>query len=316
MKSSRKYWKFPLVFILFSGVGLLLNACQATPVFPGDSVLATSVSSSTPFILSTKVVLPTLIHKATITPTATEIPPTPTPTDIPCIEMTGSIKEVAFYSDTLQEDIKTNIYLPPCYNPNRDEGYPLLVMLHGQNGVQDQWINLGMTDLADEWITSKKIKPLVIVMPFERLYLLDSYVSKFDSALVEDLLPQLLDQYNLRSEWAYRAIGGLSRGGNWAVRIGFVFPDAFGRVGAHSFTTFAGDMGRVQDWIQSVSAYRPALWFDIGETDHYRQFSEPFVLYLQQNQVPLEYTVNPGGHTIDYWEEHVDEYLAWYTRDW
>jgi len=295
---------------------MLLNACQAIPAFPTESALPNSSSSSTPFLPPTQVVLPTLIHTATVKPTATEIPPTFTPTEIPCLETTGSINEVSFYSDMLQENIKTNLYLPPCYDPDREEGYPLLVMLHGQNGKQEQWINLGMTSLADEWITSKKIDPLVIVMPLERLYLLDSHLSKFDSALVEDLLPQLLDQYNLRQEWAYRAIGGLSRGGNWAVRIGFVYPEAFGRMGAHSFTTFAGDMSRVQDWLQSVSSYRPALWFDIGETDHYRQYSEPFVLYLQQNQVPLEYTVNPGGHTIDYWAEHVDEYLAWYTKDW
>lgn len=302
--------------MLFAGVGWLLNGCQTIPAISTESGLPNNSSSSTPFMPPTKVVLATLIQTATITPTATEIPPTFTPTAIPCLDTTGNIIEVNFYSEVLGEDIITNVYLPPCYDPEQEEGYPFLVMLHGQNGVQDQWIDLGMTSLADEWITSKKIPPLVIVLPFERLYLLDSYTSKFDIALVEDLLPQVLDQFNLRQEWEYRAIGGLSRGGNWAVRIGFVFPDAFGKVGAHSFTTFAGDMGRVQDWLQSVSAYRPALWFDIGETDHYRQYSEPLVLYLQQNQIPLDYTVNPGGHTIDYWMEHVDEYLSWYTKDW
>jgi len=305
-----------LIFVLLTGVGLLLKACQSIPVFSTDSLLPTNLSSSTPILTPTKVVLSTLIQTATITSTATEITPTFTPTEIPCLETTGKIIEVNFFSEILEEDIIANVYLPPCYDVNREEGYPLLVMLHGQNGVQDQWINLGMTALADEWITSKKIKPLVIVMPFERLYLRDSYLSKYDIALVEDLLPQLLDQYNLRSEWAYRAIGGLSRGGNWAVRIGFVYPGAFGRVGAHSFTTFAGDMSRVQDWLQSVSAYRPVLWFDIGETDYYRQYSEPFVFYLRQNQIPLDYTVSPGGHTFDYWLAHVDEYLAWYTKDW
>ena len=306
--------KFLLIFVLLSGVGWLLNGCQVIPELSTESVVPTS--SSTPFLPPTKVVLPSLMHTSTITPTATSIPPTFTPTEIPCLETTGSVKEVTFYSEILQEDIKTNIYLPPCYDAEREEGYPFLVMLHGQNGVQDQWINLGMTSLADEWITSKKVPPLVIVMPFERLYLQNSYVSKFDSALVKDLVPQLLDHYNLRHEWEYHAIGGLSRGGNWAVRIGFIFPDAFGKVGAHSFTTFAGDMSRVQDWLQSVSAYRPALWFDIGESDHYRQYSEPFVLYLQQNLIPLEYTINPGGHTYDYWLDHIDEYLSWYTKDW
>lgn len=274
------------------------------------------VNSSTPFLPPTKVVLPTIIHTATITPTATEIPASPTPTERPCMETTGSIQAINFFSEILGEEIQTNIYLPPCYDENNQDGYPLLVMLHGQNGVQDQWINIGMTALADEWITAKKINPLVIVMPFERLYLQEPYDSKFDSALVENLLPQLLEQYNLRDEWEYRAIGGLSRGGNWAVRIGFIYPEAFGKIGGHSFTTFVGDFSLVREWIQSVSAFQPALWFDIGEIDYYRKYSEPFVQYLQQNDIPLEYHVNPGGHTYDYWIEHVDDYLTWYTNDW
>ncbi len=307
--------KILLVFLLLATQGFLLSACQSDLVFSDESAQLPS-PSSTPFAPATKVVLPTIIKTATVTLTFTPIPSTATATEIPCLETTGSINEVIFYSKVLGEDIITNVYLPPCYDAQREEGYPLLVMLHGQNGVQDQWIKLGMTSLADEWITENKINPLVIVMPFERLYLQDSYKSKFDLALVDDLLQQLLSQYNLNQSWEYRAIGGLSRGGNWAVRIGFLYPDAFSRVGGHSFTTFAGDMSRVQEWFQSIPATRPAFWFDIGEKDQYRKYSEPFVLYLQQNQLPLEYTVNPGGHTYEYWTDHVDEYLNWYTRDW
>lgn len=297
-------------------MGLTLSACQSERVFNAKTTQPVQPQTSIYVSSSTKVALPTIIKTATATATLTQNSPTLTPTEIPCLETNGSITAVVFYSEVLGEDINTNVYLPPCYDAQRKGGYPLLVMLHGQNGVQDQWIKLGMTSLADEWITEKKINPLVIVMPFERLYLQDSYKSKFDLALVDDLLPQLMSQYNLNQRWDHRAIGGLSRGGNWAVRIGFLYPDAFSRVGGHSFTTFTGDMSRVQEWFQSDPSTNPVFWFDIGEKDQYRKFSEPFVLYLQENQAPLEYTVNPGGHTYDYWIEHLDEYLSWYTRGW
>ncbi len=316
MKSSRKSWKFLLYLSLSLGVIFLLSACQVTSQFLENNQEPSVVPSDIPTQEITKVVLPTVINTVTITPTATEILPTPTYTAIPCLETSGTIQEILFPSAILAEDIKANVYLPPCYEAQRAEGYPLLVLLHGQNGLHDQWINLGLTTLADEWITNKVISPLVIVMPFERLYLMNSYTSQYDSALVEDLLPQLLTQYNLKQEWGYRAIGGLSRGGNWAVRIAFEHPEAFGRVGAHSYTTFSGDINRVQEWLQSVSAYRPALWFDIGESDQYRKYGEPFVLTLQENGVDLIYQVNLGSHTIDYWMEHIQEYLAWYTKEW
>jgi enterochelin esterase-like enzyme len=316
MKSSRNYLIFLLIFPLLATVGLFLSACQSELAFPDKTAQSDVPQTSYPVSAPTKLVLPTIIKTATVTATFTQIPPTLIPTEIPCLETSGSINEVVFYSQVLGEDIKTNVYLPPCYDEAREEGYPLLVMLHGQNGVQDQWIKPGMTTLADEWITAKKINPLVIVMPFERLYLQNSYNSKFDLALVDNLLPQLLSQYNLNQSWDYRAIGGLSRGGNWAVRIGFLYPDAFSKVGGHSFTTFAGDMNRVQEWFKLDSASHPAFWFDIGEQDQYRKYSEPFVLYLQQNHFLLEYTVNPGAHTYDYWIEHVNEYLSWYTKGW
>ena len=186
---------FLLIFFLVATQVFLLVACQSDPDFSAEPSLPVGSQSSTPFSPATKVVMPTIIKTATITATFTPIPATSTPTEIPCLETNGLISEVVFYSEVLGEDLITNVYLPPCYDAQREEGYPLLVMLHGQNGVQDQWIKLGMTSLADEWITEKKMSPVVIVMPFERLYHLDSYKSKFDLALVDDLLPQLMSQF-------------------------------------------------------------------------------------------------------------------------
>jgi enterochelin esterase-like enzyme len=316
MKSSRNLPEILKFLIIFFAFATVISACQVLQLQNDEIPVISPAITNTINIPSTEIVLPTLIPTVTITPTVTEIPPTATATEFICRETSGTIQEARFYSDVLGEDIISNVYLPPCYDVEKENGYPLLVMLHGQNGKQEQWIDLGMTDLADEWISEERIDPLVIVMPYEHYFLVDSDQSSYDLALVDDLLPQLLSEYNLSQEWFYRAIGGLSRGGNWAVRIGFTRPEAFSKVGGHSYTTFSGDLSRVRTWIDSTSAYRSELWIDIGEDDPYFYYCNMFVSYLQSNQFPLKFTLNSGSHTIEYWETHLPEYLAWYTKDW
>ena len=316
MKSSRNFSKILRFLIFFFTFAIVVSACRVLPTQISVFPVTTPRITNTIYIPGTEIVLPTLIPTVTITPTVTEVPPTATATEFICRETAGTINEVRFYSDVLGEDIISNVYLPPCYDSEKENGYPLLIMLHGQNGKQEQWIDLGMTDLADEWITEERIDPLVIVMPYEHYFLVDSDQSSYDVALVDDLLPQLLGEYNLREEWFYRAIGGLSRGGNWAVRIGFTRPEAFSKVGGHSYTTFSGDLSRVRSWIDNTSAYRSELWIDIGEDDPYFYYCDMFVSYLQSNQIPVQFTLNSGGHTIEYWKTHLPEYLAWYTKDW
>lgn len=309
--------KFLGILPLIFGLGFLISACQSAQENTGSDTTSPELNFPSATYTLTKNVLPTVQISTTSTSTSTSIPPTLTPTKIQCTESSGFVEEILFPSQLLNEDILANIYLPPCYDPDQQEGYPFLVLLHGQNGNQNQWIEIGFTNLVDELISTEKIPPMVIIMPFERQYLIDPKRSLYDEALVQDLLPQLLDSYNLRNEWQYRAIGGLSRGGNWALYIAFKHPDAFGRVAAHSYPGFAGDIFRVQTWVeQSVSAYRPALWFDIGEYDQYRKYGEPIIHYLQESGLPLEYTVYEGGHTIEYWKTHIHDYLAWYTKEW
>ena len=309
--------KFLGILPLLFGLVFLISACQSAQQNLDNDTTITELNFPFATHTLTQVVLPTVQISPTNTTTSTSIPPTLTPTKVKCTEPSGFVEEVYFPSQLLKEDILANIYLPPCYDPEQQDGYPFLVLLHGQNGNQNQWMEIGFTDLVDEWISTEKIPPMVIIMPFERQYLIDPSRSEYDEALVQDLLPQLLESYNLRTEWQYRAIGGLSRGGNWALYIAFKHPDAFGKVAAHSYPGFAGDMFRAQTWVeQSVSAYRPALWFDIGEYDQYRKYGEPIILYLQKSGIPLEYTVYEGGHTIEYWKTHIQDYLAWYTKNW
>ena len=57
------------------------------------------------------------------------------------------------------------VYTPPDYMTSKAR-YPVLYLLHGGGGDEDQWINLGRTNvIMDNLIAAGKVKPMIVVMP-------------------------------------------------------------------------------------------------------------------------------------------------------
>lgn len=266
----------------------------------------------------TKIALPTIIPTATLTATP-YIPATPTiiPTPTACAEPVGEVVSTDFYSNLLGELVPALVYLPPCYDMNPETSYPLLLMLHGQYGDQFTWQELGLTDTADRLIREGQIPPLVIVMPFEKDMWVDAGDSVFQSVLTIEFFPVILEEFRISNDPALRAIGGYSRGANWAVRIGFMNPGFFGAVGAHSYPTFAGDTARLSGWVADLQIEQyPRLLIDLGEDDVFLQYASAFETELTRLEVPHDYVLQPGTHSYDYWEAHITDYLIWYAAGW
>ena len=265
------------------------------------------------------------------TPSPTALPPTSTPlpaatpTAVPSLTPTPGCTETRGRYE--QQELPTGlaapktlpfrVYLPPCYGFNADARYPLLVMLHGQTFTDDQWDRLGMDETADRLIASGEIRPLLIAMPLEERYLDNPDVSGFDSVLLKTVLPWIDSQYAVCAGRGCHAVGGLSRGGAWALRLGFEGWQLFGQVGAHSVPPFTGDIFRVPNWTRSIPAGQvPRFYMDIGENDPYRKLATDFEGVLTRYKVPHEWHLNKGTHNEAYWQAHVEEYLRWYSAGW
>lgn len=255
------------------------------------------------------------------TPPPTETPapaPTPTPTPEPtparCAETSGRLLNVDIPTDKLNRPLNTNIYLPPCYDPNHEGGYPTLLMLHGQAAANDQWIRLGLTSAADELISAGEILPLIIIMPFEVTWTPGPADSQFDEALLEDLLPYVESHYAVCARRACRAIGGLSRGGNWAVHLGFTRPDLFGVIGAHSTPLFYGELWNIQAAASLPPDAMPLVVVDAGDRDAEKERVAEFVAALEAAGIPFEFFEFEGRHEESYWSAHVADYLRWYSQ--
>ena len=78
--------------------------------------------------------------------------------------ISGSFRELVFYSPSLDRDMSYYIYLPPGY-ATEGRRYPVLYMLHGGGGNKDEWLAYGLIDDVDRSILSKDIKPMIVVVP-------------------------------------------------------------------------------------------------------------------------------------------------------
>jgi enterochelin esterase-like enzyme len=212
------------------------------------------------------------------------------------------------------------IYLPPCYGEN-GRVYPTLYMLPGNDQTDAIWDELGLDETAEQAIKAKSIPPLLIVMPEGGWIARNSSggPGSYESVTIDDLIPFIETTYCAWPEAAARAIGGLSRGGYWALEIAFRHPEQFSSVGGHSaslldiaagpdlnpqFTGLTRDLGSLR------------IYLDIGQNDGGIGNTKKLHEDLAAQNIEHTWLLNEGGHNQAYWSAHLEEYLAWYSAGW
>ena len=264
---------------------------------------------------SEPIVTPTTVPP-TPTRTPTPLPPTATPTITPlgCLTQSGRVDQ-----GVIQETVPPQeylIYLPPCYDEKPDLHYPVLYLLHGQTYTDDQWVRLGAVNVLDELILADEAPPFIIVFPDDRYWNLQAG-SGFGQRLVDHLIPYIDENYRTLADRNHRAIGGMSRGAGWALRLGLQRWDLFGTLGLHSLAAFADDRPFLGSWLKAVPLESwPNIFMDMGESDQELGFNSQFESMLTQLGIPHEWHLYPGAHDEQYWQAHVEEYLRWYAEVW
>lgn len=243
----------------------------------------------------------------------------PIPSPAKCMELEGTMTTAQITTGLQQWPVDLRIYLPPCYDPQKAGGYPLLILLHGQTFTNDQWDRDGVDENADRLIAAGEIRPLIIVLPNESHTERDPSVSNFDMVVADAVLPWIDSHHNTCTERICRAAGGISRGAGWAVHIGFLHPELFGSIGAHSLPPFIGDTNRLKGWLTGVKTEDlPRFYLDMGDHDYpgFIKANSDFRTAMTELGVPYEWHWNTGGHNNAYWSAHVEDYLRWYNQAW
>lgn len=252
-----------------------------------------------------------------LTPTQTVSTTDPSSIENHQCDHDGNLERYQIDSVLLNGPLFFTVYFPPCYDSEFKGGYPVLYALHGQNFNDDMWVDLGMADIADDLIANGEVSPFMVVMPFEEHFFRGAEVNNFPVALKEEIIIWIEDTFNVCAEKSCRAIGGISRGASWAMRIGLTEWDFFGAVGAHSLPTFCGDITNMSDWLERIPyGEEPRIHMDTGRFDPEIKNSYRFEQVLSEKGIPHEWQLNEGRHNEAYWSEHMEEYLRWYSDAW
>lgn len=261
--------------------------------------------------------------KFTLTPAITpfsilpEITPLPSPSPTPrCEQISGSIDNGQILTKKLDKPMSYLVYLPPCYDHDTYLRYPVIYLLHGQNNTELAWMQLGAAIAANELITTGMTKPFIMVFPFDPSYKQpDQY--GFRDVFLGSLIPEIDRVYRTQDDAQHRAIGGISRGGAWALHLGAYYPQMFGAVGAHSPSIFFSDGNDLPDQYLSIpNSLLPRIWIDIGDSDPGVKLITQLHQDLEANNIDHKFYLNRGYHEGEYWAAHLREYLLWYNKGW
>ena len=243
--------------------------------------------------------------------------------------ISGTFREITFYSASLDREIAYYIYLPPGYG-TESRRYPVLYMLHGGGGTRDEWPAYGLVNDVDRSIQSKDIRPLIVVMPQGDLGYWVNWAADgphWGDYVTRDLRRQVDATFRTMPDASHRAIGGLSMGGAGAVQLAFNHPEVFGVVGAHSPSlhlddgTFSQIYGQGADFAQrepiQLASTAPDLdalkiWIDAGEEDPWLERDQMLHDNLVERGIAHNWSVLPGGHDGDYWIQNLPAYLRFY----
>ena len=288
---------------------LSLAACAAPAGAMGSAVVDAPPSSTAP--LPTATFPPTLTPRPlpTRTPQVTVQAPT-APVAPDCAETHGSVTNHNYHAFTLGYSLFYDVYLPPCYDATGDT-YPVLYLMHGQAFIEDQWVRLGADGAADALIAGGDAPPFIMIMPRGGA---NPY---FGQGLLADLMPYVETEYRIQGDRAHRAIGGLSRGGGWAIYLGLAHPDLFGAFGGHSPAIQYIHASEIDDLLDELPADEvPRIWLDIGDNDSLIYNTEWFTDMLDERGIAYAFNLYPGRHEETYWSEHIQDYLLFYAGSW
>jgi S-formylglutathione hydrolase FrmB len=233
----------------------------------------------------------------------------------------ASVDTISIHSDAMRKDAKCVVILPDSYK-NSTKRYPVVYLLHGYSGNYSDWIKKvpNLEKNADKY-------QFIIVCPdgnYNSWYIdspIDSTI-KYETYISTEV-PNFIDKdYRTLAERKFRAITGLSMGGQGSLSIAWKHADFFGACGSMSGVQdlvpwkdkyeLSNILGNTNDnanfekysvlrIVKNVPHQIPAIIIDCGVDDPFIETNRKLHFELLELKIPHDYTERNGTHNWDYW---------------
>ena len=146
----------------------------------------------------------------------------------------SGVHHKTFFSQSMRQDVGYAIYLPPSYEENVSQRFPVVYYLHGgRPGSESRSVQL--TNLIHENILNEKTPPAIYVFINGGVISHYNYAplnSMGEDLFVRELIPHIDSTYRSVASREGRAIQGFSQGGRGTTRIMFKHPELFSSAAA------------------------------------------------------------------------------------
>lgn len=235
--------------------------------------------------------------------------------------MPGQVESAIYQSPVLGDMIPVRVYLPACHGLDGGR-YPSLYLLHGYPYDETHWEQLGVVEVADARIRAGSWPAFLMVMPYQPQPLFtgtDGGPGSYEEEMVQGLIPHIDGAYLTRRQPAARGIAGISRGGVWALEIGFRHPELFEHVAglspALSFNTARPDYDPLEiAATRAVGGQRILLL--AGQGDWARAGTLQLSELITAQGRPPETLLLPGAHADPLWESGMQDVLRFFAGAW
>ncbi len=240
--------------------------------------------------------------------------------------------EYHYYSPALGRQTAANVLLPEVGTPP----YPVMYLLHGLSDDYTVWSRRSNVERHVGNV------PLIVVMPDGgRGFYSDAVAGdQFLTAIAVELVDRIDRTFPTEANRENRCVTGLSMGGYGALKFALAHPDRFSSAVSMSGALGWGhsDAGRdgqplSPEWQRLLGpdpiggpndlyaliekldpTLRPAMRIDCGIDDGLIEDNRKFHAHLDMLNVPHEYVEYPGAHTWDYWDEHIQDAVAFHKK--
>ena len=210
------------------------------------------------------------------------------------VSRAGTVIHTTFDSQALQAPYPMTVYLPD-QNPTHGSAYPVVYLLHGSFGSENDWLAQGnLKSTADRLIASGAIPPTLIVMPGAQSWWLNGYNEPAEDAFITELLPHIEASYPADRARSGRFVAGLSAGGYGATRFALKYPELFGAAAALSPATYvpqppkASSAYRHPAFLNTEGAFDAVLW----QNNNYPAYWDDYV----SKNITVPFYINSGDH--------------------
>lgn len=196
--------------------------------------------------------------------------------------------------------------------PRSGHRLDLLLLIHGANAHDDQWDDVGIDDAVEARAAAGTMRPTLVVLPDgDSPMTAPGTDAAFATFVLHELLPALARKYPVSTARSHRSIGGISRGGMWALTIASDHPDLFSRVGGHSAVVPTGAAATTMARV--FARHHLRVWVDVGESDALAPNDRAFADAVRRAGASVTFEEHPGIHDRPYWRSQSAAYAAFYA---